>query len=281
MSDPPPDSYGVKREQYRYSLDPQTERVFLQELASVLDIALWRASEIEECIVEIRQEGRVASRPLACPYFGSRAVSGETRLYGAIEAFLAAWARASLILSPSGDRGRYRRRGKHLCAVLGIREASLHTRPGDRSLRDGWMHLDEDLDDWAKQRDGQVAASSIGGPEETWHHLALGGSIRIVDVDHVSVALPLRGHWSLRPYFHRCRDLRADVARAIESAPYRWHRHDGVCGIVAAWIGQEPLWMMKALSLPEPFTVTAPSRPELLHAFAEAVSRWRTANPRE
>lgn len=264
--------------EYPYSLDRQTEYVFLQELAGVLDIALWRAAEIEECVAEIRKLGAVADRPLRYGR-GGRSVSGRTRLYGSIEALLAAWARASLLLHPTqGNKAR----GRHLRSVLRLRTPSLVADTEDRRLRDGWMHLDEDLDKWAKLREGAVGVSTVSGEGESWHEVVFRGAIRVVDPNHLGVTLPRRGQWSLFPYIHRCQDLRERVQVALDDADVRWHCVDGVCGIIVGWAGlgrEPPLWMIRALNLPEPFTVSAPSIPELEHAFAAAVTKSR-AGPR-
>jgi hypothetical protein len=274
----------MTREDYPYSLDRQTEHVFLQELVKVLEIALWRAGEIEECVAEIRKTGAVAARPVAYPFSG-KVVSGETRLFGSIEAFLSAWARASLIIFPTGkqrgSRGdeRDQARGRHLRAVLRIREPWSQFSAEDRKLRNGWMHLDEDLGRWSEQRKGDVAASAVGGGSgREWYQLARGGAVRIVDVENLAVALPLRGVWSLNPVFHKCKELRDQALWAIEDSDIRWHCVDGICGIIVCWAGFGRLpaaWMIKSLSLREPFTVEAPTRQELVRAFAEAVARSR------
>lgn len=258
--------------EYPYALDRQTEYVFLQELAAVLDIALWRGAEVEECVAEIRKLGAAADRPLKYGR-GGRFVSGSTRLYGSIEALLAAWARASLLLHPT--RGN-KARGRHLRNVLRLRTPSLIAGTENRRLRDGWMHLDEDLDEWAKLREGAVGVSTVSGEGESWHEVVSRGAIRIVDPNQIGVTLPRRGQWSLYPYIHRCQDLRERVQVALDDADQRWHCVDGVCGIVVGWTGlggEPPLWMIRALNVREPFTVSAPSIPELEQEFAAAVAR--------
>jgi hypothetical protein len=279
MAKPPNGPPRVTREEYPYSLDRQTEHVFLQELVKVLEIALWRAAEIEECVAEIRTDGAVAVRQVAKPYWG-KAVSGETRLFGSVEAFLSAWARASLIIFPNRKNDeRDQARGRHVRAVLRIREPWSAFSAKDRDLRNGWMHLDEDLGSWSEQRAGDISASAVGGGSgREWYQLARGGAVRIVDVEHVAVALPLRGVWSLRPYFHECKELLEQALRAVRDADIRWHCVDGVCGIIVCWagFGRSPAeWMIKSLSLREPFTVSAQTRQELIQQFAYAVAHWR------
>lgn len=73
----------------------------------------------------------------------------QAQFFGALEAFLAGWARLSLLLFPleGGSKeaaaGFRRDRGRALQETLGIPPDSLLA---DRELRDSWMHFDERLD---------------------------------------------------------------------------------------------------------------------------------------
>jgi hypothetical protein len=257
---------------YPYSLDRATERVYLSELASVLEIVRWRADELETCADEVRGEGRV--RAVAVRY-SKGAVSGATRFLGAIEAFLASYARASLILYPTAKT--HEARGRHLRAALGIGTTFVNDRISDRSLRNGWMHLDEDIGDLAEQRDGKVTDTVIVPKQAKWYHFAQQGSIRMVDPEDLTIVLPKRGMWSLRPYFHLCRDLQASVRVALHN-PYRWEIVDDIGGIAVGWGGKAGEWMIKALDRGVDIEVHAPSYREVVSEFARAVASWRSSH---
>jgi hypothetical protein len=261
--------------EYPYSLDRTTERVFLDELANILDVLLWRANEIEACVVEVQQFGSVRDVAIDQPRWSS-VVSGHTRLIGAIEAFLAGYARASLILYPV--RKADQPRGRHLRMVLGIRDLAAGVGLDDRKLRDGWMHLDEDIGRLGAERNGKIRGGSVVHEGKAWYHLAQEGSVRIVDLERLAIALPRRGIWSLRPYFHRCKELRQLVGVEIVN-PYRWECANEVCGIAVGWAGQPEIWMIKTLGHEAPIMVEAPSYKEVVRAFHTAVAEWRAAHP--
>lgn len=236
----------------------------------MLDIALWRAAQVEQCISEVSQTGTLRDLTVDPPYFCS-SVSGATRLLGAIEGFLAAFARASLIIYPGR---RQSARGKHLRAVLG-RDRRHTDSFSDRGLRDGWMHLDEDIGLIAEER--AIAATSVmtGGPE-SWYAEALRGVVRVVDARELTVALPRRGIWSLRAYFHDCSELLKDVHVALTN-PYRWETVGDIRGRAVGWEGREPTWMIKALTRGCPVSVAAPSYRDAVAAFEAAVSAWKAS----
>jgi hypothetical protein len=253
---------------YPYVLDQQTESVFLAELASVLDVLLYRADEIEQCIAEIRERG-AAHIPIAEAARWNRGASGSIRLFAAIEALLAAYARVSLLLYPirKADAGR----GMHLRTILRIDSSS---RLADRRLRDGWMHLDEDIGKLSVSQDGGVSASVIAVDGEKWYHHAQRGSVRIVDPESVSVALPRRGVWMLRPYFQLSKDLRAQVAYTSTN-PYRWLCFEGICGIALGWSGRPERWIIKSLGGGFDIAVESSTYLGAVSAFETAAQEWR------
>lgn len=67
----------------------------------------------------------------------------QQRIFDAVESFLAAYARTSLILFPISDRGFTGERGRAIRERIGIDESS---PLADRDFRDSWMHHDERLD---------------------------------------------------------------------------------------------------------------------------------------
>ena len=93
----------------------------------------------------------------------------DTQMCAAIEGFLAAYARASLLLFPS-RQGYARRRGGALREFLSI--ADDH-RIADRRLRNDWLHYDERLD--------QLIQTSDRG---RWGFIILDGSTHAADAFH-------------------------------------------------------------------------------------------------
>jgi hypothetical protein len=248
--------------------------VYLVELSSIFEVIRWRADELETCAAEVRKDGtvrEVAVRNAKTP------VSGAIRLLGAIEAFLASYARASLILYPTAKTQEARAR--HLRAVLGVGTSFRDDRISDRRLRNGWMHLDEDIASLAEKRDGRIADAVIVPNEASWHQFAQQGSIRMVDPENLTIVLPNRGLWSLRPYFHLCRDLQANVEMALHD-PYRWEVVDGVAGIAVGWVGKSEEWMIRSLTRGVGIEIHASSYREVISHFARAVASWRTSQAR-
>jgi hypothetical protein len=256
---------------YPYSLDPETERVYLLELASILDVIRWRADELESCAGEVRHKGTLREIP---DRYGRSPISGATRLTGAIEAFLAAYARASLILYPVAKR--HEARGRHLRRVLSIGTFAGDERLKDRGLRNGWMHLDEDIGAIALERNGHIAEGVVVPKGTPWYAFVESGAIRMVDPERLTIVLPKRGMWSLRPYFHRCSDVQAMVRVALAN-PDRWECVDGVCGIASGWNTRPETWMIRSLGGDARIEVRAESYRAVVADFASAVADWRAS----
>jgi hypothetical protein len=256
---------------YPYSLNPATERVYLLELANILEVIRWRASELETCAAEVRHSGTLGGIPVR---HGLDSITGATRLIGTIEAFLAAYARASLILYPTAKSEQAR--GTHLRAVLGIDASLAPDRLKDRALRNGWMHLDEDIKSLAEDRNGRIAEGVVVPKETPWYAFVERGSIRMLNPEDLTIALPKRGVWSLRPYIHRCSDLQATVSFAI-SNPYRWECVDGVCGIAVGRRGKPEMWMIRSLGGGAKLEVQASSYNGVVGEFGRAVASWRAS----
>ena len=74
-------------------------------------------------------------------------VQDQTRLFDVLEAFLASWARLSLLLFPltkSGIGSDFTKaRGEGIRNALGV---DVNSAFANRDLRDAWMHFDERLD---------------------------------------------------------------------------------------------------------------------------------------
>lgn len=265
-------------ESYPYSLSPALENAYLVELLSVLDVAAWRADEIEVCLTEQRRKGTIAELPFT---YGGRGtvVSSATRLLGSIEAFLAAYARASLLVDP--PRKKHAPRGLHLRTILRVSgpESRFGLDFGSRDLRDGWMHLDEDISRWAEDRSGAVLPTAITNGGEKWYELALRGSVRIVDADQLSITLPRRGAWLLKPYFHRCSELRDRVLTAL-SSEHRWKCENGICGIPIGRSGRPERWYIRSIGTEPVVEVHATSYREVVRQFKLAVAALNSRRDR-
>lgn len=140
-----------------------TEFAFLQELRFLCDAAYARGetildlaeawSETDRRVRETIQgpprkktsDQRAEEQRFRAKTYGEQ-VERQTLLFSELEAFLALFGRTSLIFFPVGrqEHPERRHRGQTLREVVGITE----DHPiYDRTLRNKWMHFDEQLDD--------------------------------------------------------------------------------------------------------------------------------------
>jgi hypothetical protein len=126
---------------------------YFLEIENVVDAALFRFQELEEAAQtwltlsdELDKPARAAGDPRRAELF-STSTRMQSKIFDALEAFLAGYARLSLLLFPLAGRdasAEFRsQRGQHLRHRLGIREDSVLA---NRDFRDSWMHFDERLD---------------------------------------------------------------------------------------------------------------------------------------
>ena len=209
------------------------EIVYLLELRSLCDILLEQARRLEEAATAWVQADADAHRALNAsarhPTFeGSQTfgaiITEKTRQQGlawlALEGFLGAWARASLLLwpapsrsRPAEDRERTKARGRYLCRILGIDE--LHEL-NNRQLRNDWAHYDERLDDIL--RDGiHVTAQRFSA--EPGNALTM----RLIDLSNLRVTFAEERTADLRGLFAAARDLESRLQVAQDSISER-HR---------------------------------------------------------
>jgi hypothetical protein len=112
-------------------------------------------------------------------------VDEQTRLFDALEAFLASWARLSLLIFPlsgNDEVTEFRKaRGEGLRKLLGVTNESALA---DRELRDSWMHFDERLD-------AAVSAGKFGNRHSFVRSERVGdyleNTLRLVEVDKLVV----------------------------------------------------------------------------------------------
>lgn len=110
----------------------------------------------------------------------------QSSVFDELEAFLAAWARLSLLFWPAPHRSSplyafALERGRVLRSFLQLDEWS---PLGDRTLRDAWMHTDERFDDaWVANRLGNrqqfVRSKEVAA--------AVAHSVRVVDVESLTI----------------------------------------------------------------------------------------------
>jgi hypothetical protein len=127
-------------------------------------------------------------------------VAEQTRFFETLEAFLAAWARLSLLLCPLSGGGAFaefrKARGEGLRKVTGVTEDGVF---GDRDLRDAWMHFDERLD-------SAVSEGKFGNRHSFVHSARakdyIENTLRLAEMDTLVV------HFRNRDGHHRTADLK-------------------------------------------------------------------------
>jgi hypothetical protein len=141
---------------------PLTDRqltTYLLEVREVVELMLVRFSEIATISghwvrAKSSEEQQLADWEAGVTFdddtwrevMSTRARS-QAEYFLALEGYLAAWARLSLLLFPLAGKGKLAQfrdeRGQRLRTELGISSTSILV---DRELRDSWMHFDERLD---------------------------------------------------------------------------------------------------------------------------------------
>jgi hypothetical protein len=126
----------------------------------------------------------------------------QTHIFDNLEAFLAAWARVSLLLFPSGRAAFTKHRGETLRGLFGLDDTCLLA---DRELRDAWMHHDERID--AAVEMGRTASGQLFTRAADITDQKRATFLRIVDVDNLVVH-----------YHARDNQLRSVALAALEEA---------------------------------------------------------------
>lgn len=119
--------------------DPQLVP-YLTELERTVTAALSHFAELDEAAIEwvaIRKSIQSPLQPLP-----SRFGDAQQAAFDALEAFLASWARASLIVFPASRSSFGKARGAAVREKLQLPDKTLD----DRVLRDSWVHCDERID---------------------------------------------------------------------------------------------------------------------------------------
>ena len=142
-------------------LDQVSLSAYSKEAFELIDSLLWRLDELERASGRWKSATKRADRvtrdhrkPIGAAFYraGRASIDAQGRAFSSIEAFLAAWARLSLLFFPTTDkstRGKQRaNRGEVLRKVWLVHPK---TSPlSDRNLRNAWMHFREK---WRERRD--------------------------------------------------------------------------------------------------------------------------------
>ena len=152
----------------------------------------------------------------------NEALSHQDSVLLAMDGFLAAWARASLMLWPAPIRDAEHkkaahRRGRLLRAVLHIAKGGHPLE--DRELRDAWMHYGERLDDALKD----IGPSAVG-VEFTSPLLPQPGFVmRAFDLPSLTVTFAGKQRTDLARLF----DAAEDLGRRAGGAKYEYYALGG------------------------------------------------------
>lgn len=165
--------------------------MFNSEAYQLIDTLLFRLAELEKLSGYWKAANRKAKRSLhiSTPQARQAFDSGLRRLgqvqgkaFDGIEAFLAAWARLSLLFFPASQNSKSTNRGTVLRKVWLVNS---RTSPlADRGLRNAWMHFDERLDRAIESHtlgNRQEFTTAAKGP------VAVGRSVRVVEMDTLVV----------------------------------------------------------------------------------------------
>ncbi len=160
------------------ALDRTTAIPYDLELRDLIDSTLYRLSQLEQAASECLRLDQELKRNESDPEIVTRKLNTQTRIFDHLEAFLAAWARLSLLLFPVKTAGFSAERGKTLQQILDLRENSVFA---DRELRNSWMHFDERLDDAVERQTGANRQRFIRSSELT--DKLQRTTLRIIEID--------------------------------------------------------------------------------------------------
>lgn len=177
------------------------------ELRDTISAALYRLEELRASAAEVvrldcQLEAQEHTRKGLSHEDLQAKLRHQTHIFDNLEAFLAAWARVSLLLFPSGKGSFTRHRGETLRRIFGLDDTCLLA---DRELRDAWMHHDERIDaaiETGRRASGQLFTRAA---EITDQRKAI--FLRIVDIENLVVH-----------YHARDNQLRAVALGGLEEA---------------------------------------------------------------
>lgn len=125
-------------------LDRKQSIPYELELRDTIDSCLYRLDQLEAAAAEcVRLARDMAPPATAKPETFAEKARTQTRLFDNLDLFLAAYARVSLLIFPTGGGPFTKDRGATMQHCLKLEKTSVLN---DRALRDAWMHHDERLD---------------------------------------------------------------------------------------------------------------------------------------
>ncbi len=167
------------------------------ELRDLIDSCLYRLDQLENAATEcVKLDDQLSTEHLDSDVLQQK-VATHTRIFDLLEAFLAGWARLSLLLFPDDSTAFTQHRGQILQRILDLRDSSVFA---DRALRNSWMHFDERLDRAVAAGTGANRHLFTRSREVT--EAQKRGTLRIIEID------TLRVHYHDRGSQPRCVDLR-------------------------------------------------------------------------
>lgn len=139
------------------ALTPLQRAPYMMEVHELAGTLLRRLTELEAVSEIWKQMDDSVDEQLAQPQtlavdslvVVTRAkVAEQTKFFDLLEAFLAAWARLSLLLFPNkGDTATLTQRNERAEALQQVLDVPATSPLADRELRNAWMHFDERLDE--------------------------------------------------------------------------------------------------------------------------------------
>ena len=162
-----------------------------------IDSCLYRLDQVEGATSQCCDLDTKLERDDSEPDAIAEKLNAQTRIFDHLEAFLAAWARLSLLLFPTKGTQFAAERGNTLQQLLSLPANSVFA---DRELRNGWIHFDERLDTAVQRNTAANRQRFIRSSQLT---LTLRRTtLRIVEIDTLLI------HYHDRAGQPRCADLR-------------------------------------------------------------------------
>ncbi len=179
---------------------------YLFEIRDELLAALWHFEQLEGAAtrwLELDDAWRAADEEEEAEAASvHESIRQQAFIFDALEAFLSAWARVSLLIFPVIGRGPLagwrEERAATLQKLLMVVDLQIIE---DRDLRDAWMHFDERLDDMV--REGKIPLRQRFARSDEVTDQGRKATLRLIEVD------TLRVHYRDRDGSQCTADLRA------------------------------------------------------------------------
>ena len=217
-------------------MDASTEFLFLQELRFLTQAGIIRGEKLLELASAWAHDDAAQRSLLSHQHDGSfeereRTTRESTRLaqeqvytqgdfFSELDAFLALYGRTALVLFPQGERSNAARRDRAESLRKALDIDRTH-QIADRQLRNGWMHVDEKIDEFA--RDGtqhRILQRFVRSDRLLEEHIET--TLRLVVLDELRVIYRGIGDFSISELVEALRDLEERSKTAIDTWGDRW-----------------------------------------------------------